>query len=824
MHALLQDARFAARRLRRSPLFTTTAVLALGLGIAANTAIFSLIDALLLRPMPGVNRPNELVVFERRQAGQLLGNMSYPDYLDYRGQLRSFSGLAAEADARVSFTAGGASERAAAALVSGNYFAVLGARPAAGRLLSAADEIDGGPAVAVISHTFWKRAFAGDPRAVGSAVRLNGQAFTVVGVAPPKLLGTRTQFQPDVWLSITQQPAAMPRMSPGTLNNRASGWLRIFGRLQAGTHLAAAQAEVTTVASRLARAYPATNHTRTVTLVPGLGLDSDDRAEMGRLLGLLLTCVGLLQLIACANVANLLLARAVARRREVAVRVAMGAGSARLVRMFLVEGALLAACAGLLGTLLAPVVAQLAVSANQDAYTMRGVDVQLDLRVLAFVLALTFISGLLFAMAPARRAARVDLVASLKDGSAGAGRSRSRLRGVLIAAQIALSLVLLAGAGTGIATLWQALGANPVAHPEEVLLGSLDLDVQGYSPDKAMLFYQALLDRVRALPGVGSASLGSTIPPEEFFARRAIFRAGEEPPLKDFPGREFEMGLRVDTAAIAPGFLRTLGIPLIAGREFGERDRADSLRVGMVNERLAQRFWPGKNPIGERVAAPEFSGPARPPVTIVGVMQDAAVRSLAGEVTMQLYLPIAQEPDGRATLIVRSNAGAARMSGALRDAVAGLDASVPLFAVKSMPEHIAASLWRQRMAAGLLGVFGALAVALASMGIYGVAAHSVSQRTREIGIRMAIGARREHISGLVIREGMAWVLAGAAAGLPTALLATQAMQKGIPGVRPFDPWILAAAVALLGAVSLLASYLPARRAARLDPMVALRWE
>jgi predicted permease len=337
-------------------------------------------------------------------------------------------------------------------------------------------------------------------------------------------------------------------------------------------------------------------------------------------------------------------------------------------------------------------------------------------------------------------------------------------------------------------------------------------------------FYAALLERARALPGVTAASLGLTIPPEEFFGRRAIFLPGEEPPLRDFQGDDFAFGLRVDDDVIAPGFFRTLGIPLLQGREFSAEDRADSPRAGIVNERLARRLWPGGNPIGQRIVAPDFSGPARSPITVVGVVKDAVVRSLADDATLQLYLPLAQEYSGRATLIMRSGGGAARLSSALRAEAARLDRSMPLFAVETMPEHIATSLWRQRIAAELLGVFGALAVALASMGIYGVAAHSVSQRMREIGIRMAIGARGEQISALVIREGMAWVLAGAAIGLPAALLATLAMQKGIPGVKPYNLWVLGATLALLGAVSLLANYLPARRAARVDPMIALRCE
>jgi len=819
---MLDDMRFALRMLRRNPLFTGVAVLALGLGIAAGTAIFSLVDTVLLRPVPVVKSPGEMVVFERWQNGQLLGDLGYPDFKDYRAQLKSFAAVAAEAGTRASFSSSQRpSERVAVALVSGNYFRALGVNPAAGRLLAGADEDDGAAQVAVIGYAFWRRAFGGDPRAIGGTIRLNGSSFALVGVAPPGFRGTRTQFEPDLWAPITTQPVVMPRMTPGTLLNRGSGWLRIFGRMGPGISLARAQAETSAVAARLAQAYPVTNRARTVGLVAGLGLDSDDRAEVGRLLGLLLGCVALLQLIACANVANLMLARSAGRKREMAVRVALGAGRARLVRLLLTEGALLSLAAGLCGVLLAPVLAQLAVSANQNAYTMRGVEVQLDVRVLAFGLAAALISGLLFALPPARRAALLDLTESLKDGSPGAGRSGSRLRGWLIAAQTALSLVLLAAAGTGIATMRRALCANPVAHPEEVMLASVDLDVQGYTAEKGLRFYAALLDRVRALPGVTAASLAFTVPPEEFFGRRAVFRPGEEPPLADYQGNDFAYSLRVDDDVVAPGFFRTLGIPLLAGREFNAYDSEDAPRVGIVNESLARRLWPGRDAVGQRIVAPDFAGPARAPITVVGVVRDAVVRSPAGRPTPQLYLPLEQEYSGRATLIVR---GGTPLESALRVVLDRIDPRLPLFGVQNMSQHIATSLWRQRLAAGLLGIFAVLAAVLASMGIYSVAAHSVSERRHEIGIRMAIGARDGQISSLVVREGMAWVLGGAAGGLPASLLAMAAMRKTVEGVTPNNFWVLGATVAVLGAVSMAASYLPARRAARVDPVIALRCE
>jgi putative ABC transport system permease protein len=436
---------------------------------------------------------------------------------------------------------------------------------------------------------------------------------------------------------------------------------------------------------------------------------------------------------------------------------------------------------------------------------------------------LATLSAILFALAPALGAARTDLIPSLKEGLPGSGR-RSRVRGVLVAAQVALSLVLLAGAGTGIATMRRAMRTSPVSAADEILLGSVDLDVLGYDAARGAAFYGNLLEQVRALPGVAAASLGLAIPPEEYFGRRAVFHPGEEPPLHAFQNSEFDYGLWVDDDLIAPGFFQTLGIPLLKGRDFSSQDRAGAPRVGIVNEALAARLWPGRDPIGQQIIAPDFTGPARGPISIVGEVKDAVVRSPAGATTLKLYLPLSQEYGGRATLIARAPGGSAKLAKALRETVAGIDPQVPLFAVQTMPQHIDAALWRQRLAAGLLGVFGMLAVGLAAMGLYGVAAHSVAQRTREIGIRMALGAAGQQISAMVVREGALWVAAGAAVGLPAALLGTWAMQKGIPGAKANDPWVLGGTLAALAAVAMLACYLPARRASRVDPVVALRCE
>ncbi len=806
--------------LRRNPLFTTIAVLALGLGIGASTGLLSLMDAVFLRPLPGIARPRELVNFERWQAGQLLGSLGYPDYQDYAARLHSFSGLAAEANARLSFSQGARVERVGGATVSGNYFSLLGVKPAAGRLLMPDDDREDREPVAVLSYPFWERAFGKDSGIIGNRITLNSHAFTVVGVTQDNFCGTDLEFQPDLWVPITRAPVAMPRLSAGVLRNRAPGWLRIFGRLKPGTSLTTAQAEVTQVAAQLAIEYPLTNHARTVALVDGLGMWSDDRAELRRFLELLLVSVGLLQLLACANVANLLLARGAARQREIAVRLALGANRRQLTRLFLMEGALLSASAALLGALLAPALAQLAVALPQPAYALREANVELDWRVLSFAVLLGIGSGLLVACIPAWKASRIDLLTPLRAGSPGSGRSKSRLRGGLVAAQIALSMMLLAAAGTAVQTMERGLLANPIAHPDEVLLGSVDLTIQGYSPETGRRFYAALLERVRALPGVTAASLGSSVPPEEISGRMSVFHPGQEPTAEVLAGGEFELGLRVDDDTIGPGFFRTLGIGLLEGREFGEQDRADSLPLAVVSAGLAKRMWPGKDPIGQQISL----GPPRPPVTVVGVVRDVASRSLLGSPPLHLYLPYSQSYDGRAKIVVRGKVPHMQLAVSLRDAVAQLDPRLPLYALQTMPEHVANALWRQRIAAGILGAFGLLALALASIGLYGVVAQGVSQRTREIGIRMAIGADGARVCGLIVKQALTWVVGGAVAGLPLAVWATWAMQKGIPGTRPNEPLAFGMTVFILGAVSIVASLIPALRAVKVNPVVALRQE
>jgi predicted permease len=818
---LLQDFRIALRMLRRSRLSSVTAVLALGLGMGAGTAIFSVMDAALLRSLPKIARPGELISFERWQAGQLLGDMGYPDYQDYAGQLRSFSGVVAEANARLSFAEEGRAERVAGALVSGNYFSVVGVKAALGRLLLERDDREGeSEPVTVLSFGFWQRAFGGVPGVVGSRIDLNGHTFRVVGVASSGFRGTDPEFQPDLWMPITLAPIAMPQLSGGALHNRAWGWLRIFGRLRPPASLSGAQAEVNAIAARLANEYPLTNHMRTVTLVEGVGLWSDERAELRHFLELLLLSVALLQLLTCASVSNLLLARGAARQREVAVRLALGASRGRLMRLFLLEGALLAMFAGIVGVALAKASMQLAVFLPESAFGLRDANLQLDQLVLIFAFLLGAGSGLLVACIPAWLVSRGDLVNSVKAGSPGSGRARSRTRGALVAAQIALSMMLLTAAGAAVRTLQRGLAANPITHPQEVLLCSLDLTILGYSSEQGERLYQTLLDRLRALPGVTAVSLGSSVPPEEVSGRMSIFYPGEEPAAGLLAGREFELGLRVDDDAIGPGFFRTLGIPVTEGREFGDHDRTETLPVAVVSDALAKRLWPGKDPVGRRISL----GSPRQVVTVTGVVKDVASRTLLGEPPLHLYLPFWQVYGGRAKLVVRAAVSSTQLSTSLREAVVQLDRRLPLFGFQTMRQHIAAGLWRQRIAAELLGAFGLLALSLASMGLYNIVAHYVSQRTREIGIRIAIGACAGQVYFLVLRHVLLWSAGGAVAGFPLAMLGIKVLQKGIPGTRPNDPLTVGVTLAILGAIAMVAGLIPARRAAKMNPVAALRHE
>ena len=823
MDSLWQDLRYAVRLFARSPGVTATAVLALALGIGANSAIFSLVNGVLLRPLPGVQDADQVVTLEPAQNGRAQYSFGYPDYVDYRDHNSSFAGLAAHCGTPLSFN-NGAPERLRGDLVTGNYFSVLGVIPAAGRMIAPEDDDQpGAHAVAVLSYGFWLRAFGGDAEAVGRGIKLNGYDFTIVGVASRDFRGTETGGSYDVWIPIKMQVQAMPRtMGRNWFNDRSAGWLSLFGRLRPGVSVDQAQSELTTIAGGLEQSYPDTNTGRDVSVLAGLGLDSDDRTSLRNFLALLLVAVTLLLLIACSNVANLLLLRATSRRREIAVKLALGATRGRLIRQLLTEASLLSLIAGGLGLLLAPWSAELILAFQQPAYGLRGVNISPDARVLAFTAVISIVTAVMFGLAPAMKASKVDLVTSLKDGAPSSGHRKSRLQGNLVVAQVALSLVLLIGAGLAVRTMQQALMMDRGFDGENMVLMSMDLTIRGYSESQGRSFYEELVKRVDALPEVISSSLAKTVPPNDWSDRLSVFLPGDEPPPDVLRVRD-DLGLRVDANRIAPNYFRTLGIPILEGREFNNLDRLGTTPVAVVNEKLASRLWPGESAVGRLLSVPFWREP-RPPVEIIGVARDTKHRSLLAEMPMLIYLPELQAYDGRATLVARIGGDPTKLIPAIRREVAALDKDLTLYAVKTMSEQIESTLWQQRTAAGLIGIFGLLAIALAAIGIYGVIAHSVAQRTREIGIRMALGADARDVRRMIVRQGLRLALTGVVVGLVAAFALTRLMSSLLYGVSATDPLtFVISSVALVG-VALGACLVPARRATKVDPMIALRCE
>ena len=823
IETLFQDIHYALRGLRKNPGFASVCILTLALGIGANTAMFTVINAVLIRPVPGVMNPGGLVILERLQKNNPDFAFGYPDYLDYRNQSQSFTGLAARCRTALTLSHG-TTERIVGELVSSNYFSVLGVNPVLGRLIAAQDvQTEDEAPVAVLSYGIWQRVFGSDPEVAGKSILLNAHRFTVIGVAARQFAGTTVGSPTDVWLPLTMQPTAIPRMSRGVLHNRNAGWIEIFGRLKRSVRLAEARNELQIIAGRLAAAYPESNEHRSVDVIPSFGMDPDDRAALEKFLGLLIGSVGILLLISCSNVANLLLSRADSRRREIAVRLALGAGRGRLVRQLLTEGLLLSLLAGALGLLLAPWAGNLILAFRQPLYALHNVDTMPDGRVLAFALLEALLTGVLFSLTPALQSSKPDLVVTLKDNTPGAGR-RSRLRSVLVSSQVALSLVLLVVAGVTVRRMQQIVNQNPGFTTSRILMMSISPSVQGYSETQGERLYGELLARAERIPGVESASLAVTVPPEDWSTRVSIFYEGQVPPLDYFRGHEFEVGIRVDMNTVAPNYFKTMGISMLRGRDFTERDKSGAPLVAIVSQQLAQRLWPGENAVGKRIEWPSWQGEPRQPLEIIGVSADARYRSLMADAPLLLYVPEFQNYSGRQTLVVRTAADPEQLLGAVRSAVASLDQNLPVFAVKTMSEQMGDSLWQPRMAAGMLGSFSIFALILAAVGLYAVVSLWMGQRTREIGIRMALGAKPRDVMRLTLGYGAGLALSGIAAGILFASLLTRFVSALLFGRSSSDVLTVAVIAVFLLLVALAACFVPARRAMRVDPMVALRHE
>lgn len=824
MREWLTDLRFAWRSHLSHPGFTLTALLTLALGIGVNTAVFSIVNALLLRPLP-VSSPEQLVeVYTSDAEVQPYGSTSYPDYRDLRDQNTVFSGLAAHSLMFANLQLENRPQLLIGEIVSGNYFDVLGLRPALGRFfLPEEDATEETHPVAVLSHSFWVERYASDPSALGKFVRLNGKDYSIVGVAPASFRGGFHGLSPQLWIPTMMaaeiEPVGLQESSPSPSGNtiierRGRRWLFLKGRLKPGATIEQADAQLKSIFTRLQSEYPISDKGRSANLLPSSAVRFHPALDgpLAPAGGFLLAAVGLVLLVACANVANMFLARASARRREMALRIALGAGRSRIVRLLLTESLLIALAGGAAGVLLAVWGNRLLLSIRPPLGISLDLNADPDYRVLLYALFISVATGILFGLAPALQSIRPGLIPALKEGWEGATRRRRRfdLRKGLVLSQIALSVLLLVGAGLLTRSLHSARNLNPGFDPKGLAIVGFNLDMDGYDDQRSRRFYDDLLRGVRAQPGVLSAGVASRLP-FSMNVHQSSFFPGETQPRG-------ESGLSFEVSSVAPGYFSALGVPLLEGRDIQERDRADAPKVAVVSAALARRLWPGESALGKRIT--ERDGATR---EVVGVVDDYKIRTLGESPRPIVHFARDQYFHPAAELLVRGTSAAAALE-ASRRTIQALDPDVLVWRTNTMADQIDVSLFGVSMGALLLRAFSFFALFLASVGLYGVIAYSVSRRTREIGTRMALGATRSDVLKLVVREGMTLVMAGLAAGLAGAVLLGRTLSALLYEVGPNDPLTFGLAAAVLASVALLANYLPARRASRMDPLVALRCE
>ncbi len=818
---LWQDLRYGARMLLKTPGFTAVAALSLAFGIGANTAIFSLVDKAMIRKLP-VEEPERLVVVSATSSRGLSTAFTYPDFADYRDGNQVFEGLVCYTQRALTLNDGGLAERVQGMIVSGNYFTALRVQPALGRgFLPEEDKTRGSHPVIVISYGLWQRRFGADPALVGKAVNLNGYSFTVVGIAPPEFTGTIPGSVPDVYVPVMMQGLVSPSWKFDPLfgpRSRGLAWLEVLGRLKPGVGREQATAAMNALGSQIAKTNP--NPDGASRFEPKFVLEDGSRGNTSLLrdlrfpLQMLMATVGLILLIACANVANLLLARAGARQKEIAVRLAVGAGRGRLIRQLLTESLLLAALGGGTGLALAASISGLVVSYTPpNTFSTLTLDNRLDWRVLGFTLCVTLLTGILFGLAPALSASRPDLVSALKDESTlfGAGVRRQSLRNLLVVGQVALSLIVLVGAGLCVRSLQKLQAIDAGFDASKVLVMSADVSLSGYNNERGLRFYSELLERIKTLRGVEAASLAAQLP-----LGTAISSTLKVDGYAPKPGED----LSSDFNIIGPDYFRTMKIPLLDGREFGQSDTTTAPQVVIINETAVRRYWPGQSPLGQRLILGR--APDEEVREIVGVVKDSKYRQLTEAVRPAIYVPLAQDYRANMALHVRTAGEPEAMLAVVRREVQAMDASLPLYNIKTLEEQRNSSLYTSRLAATLLTVFGLVALLLAAVGLYGVMAYAVNRRTREIGIRLALGAQGHDVLRQMLAEGMTLVTIGVAFGLAGAFALTRLMKTLLFGVSATDPLTFGVIAGLLLVVAMLACFIPARRATKVDPLVALR--
>jgi len=805
MDYLLQDFRLAFRRLRQSPGFAFAAIVTLALGIGANTVTFSAINKLLLRPLP-VERPGELVFLNSNRAGD---NQSYPNYKDLRDRNQSLAGLIAMRVAPVNMSQNGNNAHVWGYEVTGNYFDVLGVRALLGRTLTPADDQKiGAHPVVVLSYNSWQSRFAGDPGVIGKSVKINGLGYTILGVMPSGFFGTELVFRPEFWVPVAMEP----QIEPGNawINERFDWNLWAVGRLKPGVTRIQAESDLNTVAAQMGREIPDLQGLRIYLTPPGLIGDTLRGGVIG-FTAVLMALAGLVLLIACTNLASLLLARASDRAREIALRLALGAGRWRLVRQLLSESLLLSLAGAAGGLFLAVWLVDALAAWRPPIDIPITMDFAIDFRVLVFTAAAGLLTTLLFGLAPALQAARTDLIPALKNAAFNTRLRRWHLRETLVTSQIALSVVLLVGTLLVVRSLQRALTINLGFNPRNTVAVATDLGLSGYDETRGREFQHRLIDKVSALPGITSAAFANSLPLSLDQSNTSVFAEGKPVPR---PGETPEACYYM----VGPGYFHAMQTRLVAGRAFDQHDQKDSRPVAIVNQAFAARLFPNENALGKRFRT------GGDWTEIVGIVENGKYESLSDGLKLALFWPASQHFNATTTVVARSSLPADQVVRMIQHAVHDLDPTLPFYQAGSLDDHLRLPLLPARLAASMLGAFGVLAIVLAATGVYGVMAYAVSRRKREIGIRIAIGASRRQVMRLVLIRTSVLLAVGTVLGTLGALAIGGQFSPILYGVSPRDPLTFALAALLMAAIAFAAAWLPARRATMIEPSSALREE
>ena len=813
MSTLIADIRYSFRSLLKNPGLTLAAILSLGLGIGANTTIFTWVQAVLFRPIPLAADPSSIRIAAMQNREGQSRSWSYPNFVDFRDRTKMLD-IVGQDDQTFNIAVDDTAERAWGALVSGNYFEVMGIRPAAGRFFTAKDDVTpGGHPLAVLSYANWQRRFAGDPAVIGKQVTINNTPITIIGVAPEGFIGSFLGVSSAAWVPMAMQKEMM---GGDRMNQRGNGWFQSIVRLKPGVSAEQAQAEASSIMAQLEQEYPDFNEGRRLRIVQTWEAPFGAGTVLAPLLGVLSVLVALVLVIACANVANLLLSKAVSRRREVAVRLSLGASRTRLIRQLLTESFLLAIVAGITGVVMAYWTMDVIMAFVPPVDMPIDLGLRMDTTTLLFALGVSMVTGLVFGLAPALQASSNQTINALKEeGRSGSGgRTTGRLRNALVVAQVAVCLVLLVGATLFLRSFIAAQSLSPGFDASHVVTASMDMFPSGYTGDRHREFQRRAIEAVQAVPGVQSAAFGSRLPLG--FGGNNSTSVGVE----GYVPRENEE-IVINYSTIGPNYFETMGIPIRQGREYNDTDTLQSPRTLVINETMAKRYWPEGKALGGKIRLGQNLA------EVIGIVADSKYSSINERPLAQLFFPMSRSETSTLRLFVKTAGDPAPLVAEVRNAIRGIDATLPVYDARTLNEHMQIAVFAQRMASNLLGAMGVLALLLAAIGLYGVMAYAVSQRTQELGIRLALGASPGSLLGMIVGQGMKLTVIGLAIGLAIALGAfgsIGAVRSLLPGISPMDPITFVTVPIVLGSIALLASWIPGRRAGKVDPLVALRYE